>query len=146
MKKVTLAALVAIAVTGCAHAGMSESYRQQLENSGCTQASEAEGCNLNMSREWNERHGFQTSRPDDGEHGWNRRPNHHEHRRHREEKRHEIEAFLHDSVIGENVNDARQALFGYGCERLGTDHWMKDDFEIRLNSFAGRVRSGRIVN
>lgn len=149
MKKATIAALVALvgsAVTMQAQAGMSESYRQQLENSGCTQATEAQGCNLNMSREWNERHGFGESREERHEHGWNRHENRHGHHHRREEKRREIEAFLRDSVIGQDVSDARQALFGYNCERLGMDHWMKDDFEIRLTSMGGRVRSGRIVN
>ncbi|EIP9221067.1 hypothetical protein LT875_002514 [Salmonella enterica] len=118
---------------------MSESYRRQLENSGCTQVSEAQGCNLNMTRQWNEDHGF-IPREHGSRHHADRSAHHHRY----EAKRREIEAFLRDSVINQDVDDARQALYDYGCERLGTDHWMKDDHEIRLTSMGGVVRSGRV--
>ncbi|HFU2857259.1 TPA: hypothetical protein ACGQ50_000798 [Enterobacter cloacae] len=153
MKKALLAVAALAALYQFPAHAISESYRQQLENSGCTQVTENQGCNLNMSREWNARHGFGEQREDhhwgrhnDDEHGWKRHADPRQHHHRREEKRREIEAFLRDSVIGQDVSDARQALFGYNCERLGMDHWMKDDFEIRLTSLGGRVRSGRIVN
>ena len=156
MKKIVLAGVViGLGVFQLPAHAISESYRQQLENSGCTQVTENQGCNLNKSREWNERHGLtdgDSSNDNGREYGHRRhgRGHHNGYGRNDDRNdygmRHEIEQFLNDSVIGEDVSDARQALYGYGCKRLGTDHWMKDDYEIRLNSFAGRVRSGRIVN
>ncbi|ENQ1546095.1 hypothetical protein ACEOHC_003907 [Salmonella enterica] len=144
MNKVTVAVAAALFAAPFimphdAHA-ISESYKRQLENSGCTQVTEARGCNLNMTREWNEEHGFVEPR----EHGHRHHANPREHHRRYEEKRREIEQFLNDSVIHQDVDDARQALYDYGCERLGTDHWMKDDHEIRLTSMGGVVRSGRV--
>ncbi|EAM6792345.1 hypothetical protein E0G74_01125 [Salmonella enterica] len=143
MNKVTIAVAAALFaapfIVPNKASAMSESYKRQLENSGCTQVSEAQGCNLNMTREWNEDHGFIPR-----EHGQRHHADRSAHRHRYEAKRHEIEQFLRDSVINQDVDDARQALYDYGCERLGTDHWMKDDHEIRLTSMGGVVRSGRV--
>lgn len=58
MKKRVLAVLViglATATTACA---ISPAQRAKYERSGCTQVAVIQGCDLDKSYEWNERHGF----------------------------------------------------------------------------------------
>lgn len=150
IKKILLVTALASSLVACAsNAALNRDYRAQLERSGCTQVTEAQGCNLNMSREWNARHGFGNDneyRNDDrGRHG------HHGNRDHDRDNdsgdtvsRREVVQFLRDSVYDQNVLDARQALYGFGCERLGNDHWRKDNWEINLRSSGGRVVDGNV--
>ena len=60
MKKTLAIAIVALlSVTTSAYA-ISAKYRQQLERSGCTQVSEAQGCDITKTREENAKAGFDT--------------------------------------------------------------------------------------
>lgn len=147
IKKIILASAIAASLVACSAKAINRDYRAQLEHSGCTQVTEAQGCNLNMSREWNTRHGF--IQDDNDDHGYDRDRRHGHHNRDtdngREEvSRHEVKQFLEDSVYDQSVTDARQALFGYGCQRLGPDHWRKGNWEINLRSSGGRVIDGNI--
>lgn len=116
-------------------------YRDQLIRSGCNEMNAGTTCDINKSREWNERHG-NADAPRHG-HGHDRYYNDDE-RTQRQRDRKELNAFLEDSVLGEDVEDARNALFGYGVKRLGPDHWTKNGFDIRLETRNGRVISSHI--
>ncbi|VGQ11468.1 hypothetical protein SB5439_04955 [Klebsiella variicola] len=147
IKKIILVSAIASALVACSANAISPAYRAQLEHSGCTPITEAQGCNLNMSREWNESHGFagDQDRPAPREHHREHHRGHDRDNARRDEvTRSEVNEFLRVNVYDENVTDARQALYNFGCERLGPDHWRKDDWEINLKSRGGRVISGNV--
>jgi ABC-type lipoprotein release transport system permease subunit len=59
--KIQLAVLTAaLFISASAHA-IDEKYRQKLERSGCTQVSEAQGCNINKTKAENAKAGFGTA-------------------------------------------------------------------------------------
>lgn len=58
MKKRVLAILVVGLVSATTACAITPAQRAKYERSGCTQVSELQGCDLNKSYEWNERHGF----------------------------------------------------------------------------------------
>lgn len=60
MKKRVLAILVVGLVSATTACAINPAQRAKYERSGCTQVSELQGCDLNKSYEWNERHGFIT--------------------------------------------------------------------------------------
>ncbi len=50
-------------VAGTSAHAISDKYRQQLERSGCTQASELQGCDINKTKAENAKAGFVTAAP-----------------------------------------------------------------------------------
>ncbi|MGB6188464.1 MAG: hypothetical protein WBF70_07800 [Aeromonas molluscorum] len=58
MKRVIITAAGLLLLAAPAAYGISTKYRQQLEQSGCTQMSEAEGCDINKSKAENAKAGF----------------------------------------------------------------------------------------
>ena len=136
IKQLIIASAIASSLAACTAHAINADYHDQLAHSGCTQVSESRGCNVNMPREWNERHGFIEER-------------HHSDRRRGDNarssvSRREVNQFLQESIYDRPVADARQALYDFGCQRLGPDHWRKDDWEINLESHNGRVVSGGV--
>lgn len=61
MKKILSTAVFFVAVVHMPAHAISEKYRQQLENSGCTEVSESQGCDIHKSKTQNARAGFGTS-------------------------------------------------------------------------------------
>lgn len=61
-KKSTIFIFILLAVTTQAHA-ISAKYRQQLMDSGCTQVSELQGCDINKTKAENAKAGFVTVAP-----------------------------------------------------------------------------------
>lgn len=68
MKKRVLAVLVVGLVSATTACAISPAQRAKYERSGCTQVSELQGCDLNKSYEWNQRHGFITSNDERPQH------------------------------------------------------------------------------
>jgi hypothetical protein len=60
MNKTLILLMTALLAHSPAHA-ISAKYRQQLERSGCTQVSEAQGCDITKSRKENAKAGFATT-------------------------------------------------------------------------------------
>jgi hypothetical protein len=60
--KITIAIVAILLVNTSAYA-ISSKYRQQLERSGCTQVSEAQGCDITKTKEENAKAGFDTGVP-----------------------------------------------------------------------------------
>lgn len=58
MKKRVLTVLIIGLVTATTACAISPQQRARYERSGCTQSSIFDGCDLDKSYEWNERHGF----------------------------------------------------------------------------------------
>jgi hypothetical protein len=65
MKKTLAIAIVALLWVNTSAYAISAKYRQQLERSGCTQASEAQGCDITKTKEENAKAGFDTGAPDE---------------------------------------------------------------------------------
>lgn len=63
-KKLIIAAGVALLAHTSAQA-IDEKYRQQLERSGCTQVSEAQGCDITKTKKENAKAGFVSEAPSD---------------------------------------------------------------------------------
>ena len=63
MKKTLAIAIVALLSVHTSAYAMNAKYRQQLERSGCTQASEAQGCDITKTKEENAKAGFDTGTP-----------------------------------------------------------------------------------
>ncbi len=63
MKKTLAIAIVALLSVNTSAYAISAKYRQQLERSGCTQASEAQGCDITKTREENAKAGFVSEAP-----------------------------------------------------------------------------------
>ncbi len=63
MKKTLAIAIVALLSVHTSAYAMNAKYRQQLERSGCTQASEAQGCDITKTKEENAKAGFETGVP-----------------------------------------------------------------------------------
>ncbi|NDV13767.1 hypothetical protein [Crenobacter caeni] len=61
-KKLAIAIVMIFSVHASAYA-INAKYRQQLERSGCTQASEAQGCDITKTKEENAKMGFDTGIP-----------------------------------------------------------------------------------
>ena len=61
-KKLAIAVAVILSLPASAYA-INAKYRQQLERSGCTQASEAQGCDITKTKEENAKAGFDTGVP-----------------------------------------------------------------------------------
>jgi len=61
-KKLAIAIAAVLSVHTSAYA-INAKYRQQLERSGCTQVSEAQGCDITTTREENAKAGFETGVP-----------------------------------------------------------------------------------
>lgn len=61
-KKFAIAIAAVLSVHTSAYA-INAKYRQQLERSGCTQASEAQGCDITKTKEENAKAGFYTGAP-----------------------------------------------------------------------------------
>jgi len=61
-KKFAIAIAAVLSVHTSAYA-INAKYRQQLERSGCTQASEAQGCDITKTKEENAKAGFDTGVP-----------------------------------------------------------------------------------
>lgn len=61
-KKFAIAIAAVLSVHTSAYA-INAKYRQQLERSGCTQASEAQGCDITKTKEENAKAGFDTGAP-----------------------------------------------------------------------------------
>ncbi|UXB09966.1 hypothetical protein GP476_00175 (plasmid) [Aeromonas dhakensis] len=61
-KKLVIAIAISLSVHTSAYA-INAKYRQQLERSGCTQASEAQGCDITKTKEENAKMGFDTGIP-----------------------------------------------------------------------------------
>lgn len=71
MKKHVLAVLVVAATMATSACAVNHKTQEKFERSGCTMASQFEGCDINKSRDWNERHGFI-----DGDNGGHRHQHH----------------------------------------------------------------------
>jgi hypothetical protein len=63
MKKIPAIAIVMILSVHTSAYAINAKYRQQLERSGCTQASEAQGCDITKTKEENAKAGFDTGVP-----------------------------------------------------------------------------------
>lgn len=63
-KKLIIATGIALLAHSSAHA-INAKYREQLERSGCTQASELQGCDLTKTKEENAKAGFVSNAPAD---------------------------------------------------------------------------------
>jgi len=63
MKKTLAIAIVALLSVHTSAYAINAKYRQQLERSGCTQASEAQGCDITKTKEENAKAGFETGVP-----------------------------------------------------------------------------------
>ena len=63
MKKTLAIAIVALLSAHTSAYAINAKYRQQLERSGCTQASEAQGCDITKTKEENAKAGFDTGVP-----------------------------------------------------------------------------------
>jgi hypothetical protein len=63
MKKTLAIAIIALLSVHTSAYAISAKYRQQLERSGCTQVSEAQGCNITKTKEENAKAGFETGVP-----------------------------------------------------------------------------------
>jgi hypothetical protein len=63
MKKTLAIAIVALLSVHTSAYATNAKYRQQLERSGCTQASEAQGCDITKTKEENAKAGFETGVP-----------------------------------------------------------------------------------
>ena len=63
MNKTLAIATVALLSLNTSAYAISAKYRQQLERSGCTQVSEAQGCDITKTREENAKAGFDTGVP-----------------------------------------------------------------------------------
>jgi hypothetical protein len=63
MKKTLAIAIVALLSVHTSAYAINAKYRQQLERSGCTQASEAQGCDITKTKEENAKAGFDTGVP-----------------------------------------------------------------------------------
>jgi hypothetical protein len=63
MKKTLAIAIVGMLSVHTSAYAISAKYRQQLERSGCTQVSEAQGCDITKTREENAKAGFDTGAP-----------------------------------------------------------------------------------
>ena len=63
MKKTLAIAIVALLSVHTSAYAINAKYRQQLERSGCTQASEAQGCDITKTKEENAKAGFDTGTP-----------------------------------------------------------------------------------
>ena len=60
MYKTLILLIIALLAQSPAHA-INAKYRQQLERSGCTQVSDAQGCDITKSRKENAKAGFATT-------------------------------------------------------------------------------------
>lgn len=77
-------------------------YRQQLEKSGCTQVTEADGtCDIHLSKKENA-------------------------------ERSQITSFVRDSVINQPTDAAYEALSGYGFTNPAPLKWVKGKYTINL--------------
>jgi hypothetical protein len=63
MKKTLAIAIAAVLSVPTSAYAINAKYRQQLERSGCTQASEAQGCDITKTKEENAKAGFDTGVP-----------------------------------------------------------------------------------
>ena len=63
MNKTLAIAIVALLSANTSAYAINAKYRQQLERSGCTQASEAQGCDITKTKEENAKAGFDTGTP-----------------------------------------------------------------------------------
>ena len=63
-KKLIIATAIALLAHTSAHA-INAKYREQLERSGCTQVTEAQGCDITKSKEENAKAGFVSEAPAD---------------------------------------------------------------------------------
>lgn len=63
MKKKFAIAIAAVLSAHTSAYAINAKYRQQLERSGCTQASEAQGCDITKTKEENAKAGFDTGVP-----------------------------------------------------------------------------------
>lgn len=63
MKKILAIAIVALLSVHTSAYAINAKYRQQLERSGCTQVSEAQGCDITKTREENAKADFETGVP-----------------------------------------------------------------------------------
>ena len=63
MNKTLAIAIVALLSANTSAYAINAKYRQQLERSGCTQASEAQGCDITKTKEENAKTGFDTGVP-----------------------------------------------------------------------------------
>lgn len=151
VNKVTMAVAAVLFVTASMSTpkayAISAGYRAQLERSGCTQVSESQGCRLDKSKAWNEKHGFIETEMKEGqsEHPWNS-PNHITTSADSWKARHAKEtSFIEEEVLGAMGMEARQKLLLAGWSRpdLNIDRWIKDEFVLTLETNkAGRVISG----
>lgn len=73
IKQLVIAAIAALMSQTPAYA-INAKYRQQLERSGCTQVSEAQGCDITKTREENAKAGFGTKAPAAPSHDNNQTP------------------------------------------------------------------------
>lgn len=120
MKKTTLAAVVlALIATAPAHA-ISAKYRAQLERSGCTQMNEGTTCDINKTKAQN---AAAIQKEQDGNAA----------------AQGEVNAFIEDSVLGEKVDAAKEALSGYGFQETDPNLWYKDGHTITLTIKKGVV-------
>jgi hypothetical protein len=123
INKVTIAIVVALFATPFvipeAHA-ISASYRAKLERSGCTQVTEGNGtCDIHKTKAQNQAR-FATDPVI--------------------KERHEINAFLEDSVIGKSTDDAYKALSKHGFNNPEPLTWVKGKNKILVD-----VNSNSIV-
>jgi hypothetical protein len=72
-KKLAIAIVMILSVHTSAYA-INAKYRQQLERSGCTQASEAQGCDITKTKKENTKAGFDTGTPVEKAKTSNQRP------------------------------------------------------------------------
>lgn len=107
-KSVILAATTLIAMISLPAHAINDKYRQQLERSGCTQVTEATGCDINKTKAENMRSADESERTD-------------------------LANFLRDSVVGQKTDSAYEALTGYGYENTGPGIWKKGKFTVALD-------------
>ncbi|MCU6670293.1 hypothetical protein M8013_16245 [Enterobacteriaceae bacterium H4N4] len=109
-KKLIISVVLSSFVAAPAFA-ISANYRAQLERSGCTQVSEADGtCNIHKTKAENQKAAKASTKGAQSE----------------------LESFLRDSVRGQKTDAAYNALEGYGFQNTQPLIWVKGKQKVTL--------------
>ena len=116
--------LVAALVDNTALA-ISQSYRAQLERSGCTQVTDDNGCDIHKSRAENER---------------NERRLQQRHGNSLDQLSSEI-----DTIIGADYGDAVNYLYEHGWRSAGLETYKKAGWKMRVIIQSGKIANAQII-
>lgn len=94
-------------------------YSQKLDRSGCTELTDGNGCDINKTKEEN---GISS-----GKNG--------------SKETREIKEFIKYSVVNQKVDDAYNALEGYGWESTQPSTWVKGKYTLMLD-----IQNDTVVN